>query len=182
MAWLSVRGSCGKELICCQGCFKARSGKWQCGTVSNPVAADRWFNIKEEALRTQSSRPCCKPTKPHQKVVSNPAGGVRCCHFEPCAWEYSIRLHFRSRSLASSQLRNPKPRSVTIKRRGSKYFWVIWLVKVPGVQRPARGLAPVYLSRPQSANIVTSPLPPQPCKRTKSYLPCSALKQPQQPY
>merc|ERR1719326_1789964 len=34
--------------------------------------------------------------------------------------------------------------SVTISRRGSRNCLVIWLVKVPGVKRPAMDWAPVY--------------------------------------
>merc|ERR1719229_1632643 len=34
--------------------------------------------------------------------------------------------------------------SVTISRRGSMYFVVIWFVRVSGIQRPAMACAPVY--------------------------------------
>lgn len=34
--------------------------------------------------------------------------------------------------------------SVTISSRGSRYLGVIWFVNVPGIQRPAKGLALVY--------------------------------------
>jgi len=34
--------------------------------------------------------------------------------------------------------------SVSSSRRGSRYLDVIWLVNVPGVKRPAIGVAPVY--------------------------------------